>query len=154
MYDPSYVRLSYPMGDVPKGRGVCSDVVVRSFRALGVDLQKLVHEDMAKNFGAYPKIWGLKRPDRNIDHRRVPNLEVFFKRHGQSLKPSNNAKVYRPGDIVSWRLGGRLPHIGIVVDKWSADGQRPLVVHNIGGGTVMEDMLFDHPITGHFRYQG
>ena len=152
-YDGSYQHIAYPGGDVPVDRGVCSDVVIRAYRAgLGIDLQKRVHEDMKRAFAAYPAIWGLSRPDANIDQRRVPNLEVFFSRHGQSLPVTRNAGDYRPGDLVTWRLGGRLPHIGIVTDRRSPDGRRPLIAHNIGRGPKLEDMLFDHPIAGHFRY--
>lgn len=153
IYDGSYRKISYPGGDVPAGFGVCSDVVIRSYRALGVDLQKRVHEDMKANFSAYPKYWGLSRPDSNIDHRRVPNLRVFFTRHGQSLPVSNNKADYLPGDIVSWNLrdGGSLPHIGIVSDRKAEDGT-PLIIHNIGAGPQLENMLFDYQITGHYRY--
>lgn len=153
VYDGAYRRIAYPDGDVPADRGVCSDVVIRAYRAgLGIDLQQRVHEDMRQAFPHYPRIWGLARPDTNIDHRRVPNLEVFFERHGQSLPVSRDPADYRPGDLVTWRVGGRLPHIGIVTDTRSPDGKRPLIVHNIGRGPKLEDMLFDHPVTGHFRY--
>jgi uncharacterized protein len=154
-YDGSYSVIPYPGGDVSKETGVCTDVVIRAYRALGFDLQRLVHEDMKKNFGLYPKIWGLSRTDTNIDHRRVPNLQVFFTRHGHKLAVSENPADYKPGDIVTWDLTWPkrpLPHIGIVTDKMSADGQRPLVVHNIGRGVQMEDMLFSYRITGHYRY--
>ncbi len=151
-YDPSYVVLAYPLGDVAADRGVCTDVVIRSYRALGIDLQVLVHEDMKAAFAAYPKLWGLTRPDPNIDHRRVPNLQVFFSRHGQSLPVSSDAALYRPGDVVTWRVPPGLPHIGIVTAQRSADGARPLVVHNIGRGPELEDSLFAFPITGHYRY--
>lgn len=152
-YDGSYETLPYPGGDVPDDTGVCTDVVIRSYRSgLGIDLQKVVHEDMARNFTAYPKIWGLSRPDRNIDHRRVPNLETFFTRHGQSLPVSRNPGDYKPGDLVTWRIPGNLPHIGVVTDRRSSDGRRPLIAHNIGRGPKLEDMLFDYPISGHFRY--
>ena len=152
-YDGSYQRIAYPGGDVTAGRGVCSDVVIRAYRAgLGIDLQERVHEDMKQAFADYPAIWGLSRPDANIDHRRVANLEVFFSRHGQRLPVTRNADDYRPGDLVTWRLGGRLPHIGIVTDRRSPDGRRPLMAHNIGRGPKLEDMLLDHPIAGHFRY--
>lgn len=153
IYDPAYVRLAYPMGDVPDGRGVCTDVIIRSYRALNIDLQKLVHEDMRRAFSRYPKLWGLKATDRNIDHRRVPNLRVFFARHGTSLPVSRDARSYLPGDIISWRLGNGLPHIGIVSMKRTRDGARPLIIHNIGAGTTIEDMIFDYKITGHYRYQ-
>jgi hypothetical protein len=154
-YDPAYVRLAYPGGDVAPDRGVCADVVIRVFRsALGVDLQRLVHEDMTAAFAAYPRHWGLSRPDRNIDHRRVPNLETFLKRQGAALAVTDDPAGYRPGDIVAWNLRGRsgfLPHIGIVTDRIGAAG-RPQVVHNIGAGPRLEDVLFAWPITGHYRW--
>lgn len=153
-YDPAYVDIPYPLGDVPADTGVCSDEVIRVYRALGLDLQALVHEDMRRAFTSYPKIWGLKRPDANIDHRRVPNLETFFRRHGAALPVSARGLDYRPGDLVTWMLEGRLPHIGIVTDLLSRDGDRPLIVHNIGWGPELSDMLFDYPVTGHFRYKG
>ncbi|PHR92300.1 MAG: DUF1287 domain-containing protein [Robiginitomaculum sp.] len=151
-YDPKYVSLSYPGGDVPADTGVCTDVVIRTYRAaFGFDFQKAVHEDMKANFSAYPKSWGLKRPDKNIDHRRVPNLERFLKRQGASLPITKNAEDYHAGDIVSWRLGGRLPHIGIVSNKKSEWGT-PLIIHNIGSGVVEDDLLFNTDINGHFRF--
>jgi len=154
IYDPAYSRLGYPGGDVPRERGVCTDVIVRAYRdALDLDLQVLVHEDMRRAFSAYPPLWGLKKTDRNIDHRRVPNLQAFFKRAGAALPVSENAADYRPGDIVSQMLPGNLPHIGIVVDERTADGVRPLVVHNIGAGARLEDVLFAYPVTGHYRYR-
>lgn len=154
-YDGSYHRLAYPNGDVPANIGVCTDVLIRSYRQLGVDLQVLVHEDMRANFSKYPtkRIWGLSRPDSNIDHRRVPNLQVFFARHGSVLSIKQDGALYKPGDIVTWMLPGNLPHIGIIVSQRSDDSARPLVVHNIGGGPVLEDMLFDYKITGHYRYE-
>lgn len=154
VYDGRYFRIPYPGGDVPKGVGVCTDVVIRSYRALGIDLQALVHQDMAANFSAYPskRIWGLTRPDPNIDHRRVPNLQVFFARHGQALPVSSRADAYKPGDVVTWMLPGNLPHIGIVTDASAPGARRPLVVHNIGQGPRSEDVLFAYPITGHYRY--
>ncbi len=153
VYDGSYRTLGYPGGDVPGDIGVCTDLVIRAYRSgLGIDLQRVVHEDMSRAFGAYPQIWGLDRPDRNIDHRRVPNLETFFTRHGRSLAVSDDPDAYRPGDLVTWRLPGNLPHIGIVTDRRSADGRRPLIAHNIGRGPQLEDMLFAYPISGHFRY--
>jgi len=153
-YDGRYMRIAYPNGDVPADIGVCTDVVIRSYRALGFDLQQLVHEDMRDNFALYPskRIWGLTRPDSNIDHRRVPNLQTFFSRHGKSLAVSQQGSNYQPGDLVTWMLPGNLPHIGIVVNKSSADGLRPLIVHNIGAGPVLADMLFDYNITGHYRF--
>ena len=154
-YDGRYFTIPYPNGDVPAHLGVCTDVVIRAYRALGLDLQKLVHEDMKARFDLYPRLWGLTRTDTNIDHRRVPNLQVFFKRHGRALPVSGNGADYRPGDLVTWNLrgdGGSLPHIGIVTDRKSADGQRPLIVHNIGAGPRLEDMLFDYKITGRYRY--
>jgi len=153
-YQPAYVAIDYPNGDVPADTGVCSDVVIRSYRAIGIDLQKRVHEDMKANFQRYPsrRIWGLKRPDANIDHRRVANLQVFFTRFGKSLPITDDGKDYQAGDLVSWMLPGNLPHIGIIVAKRSEDGERPLVVHNIGAGPALEDMLFHYKITGHYRY--
>jgi uncharacterized protein YijF (DUF1287 family) len=153
-YSPGYMRIAYPLGDVPANIGVCADVVVRAYRKIGIDLQKLVHEDMARNFSAYPKVWGLKHPDSNIDHRRVLNLAVFFKRHGKTLKITNNPGDYKPGDIVTWNLQphGSMPHIGIVVAQRSADGKRPLVMNNLGQGQINEDILFAFAITGHYRY--
>ena len=152
IYEGSYRKIDYPMGDVPENIGVCTDVVVRSYRKLGLDLQQLVHEDMKANFAQYPKNWGLKRPDTNIDHRRVPNLERFFERHGQTLAITDDPKDYLPGDIVSWRLAGGLPHIGIVSDKKSAKSDNYMIVHNIGLGPKLEDVLFDYRIVGHYRY--
>lgn len=153
-YDGSYRRLEYPGGDVPDDIGVCTDLVIRSYRAVGLDLQQLVHEDMKAAFSAYPQRWGLSRPDSNIDHRRVPNLQVFFSRHGVVLSGSNDSNDYHPGDIVTWMLPGHLPHIGIISDRRSPDGARPLVVHNIANGPELEDMLFRYRITGHYRYVG
>jgi uncharacterized protein len=151
-YDPSYFIIPYPNGDVPEGRGVCTDVVIRTYRKLGIDLQKEVHEDMKANFNKYPKNWGLSKPDPNIDHRRVPNLMVFFARHGESLPISQDPSNYRAGDIVCWNLGGAITHIGLVVTERSSDGLRPMIVHNIGGGQVMEDVLFAYRVIGHYRY--
>lgn len=150
IYDSRYRAIAYPMGDVPVTYGVCSDVLVRAYRTIGIDLQQLVHEDMKNNFNLYPTIWGLKKPDTNIDHRRVPNLETFFKRHGKVLVISSNGTDYQPGDIVSWRIP--VPHIGLVTHLKSADGKRPLIAHNIGLRVQIEDMLFHYPIHGHFRY--
>ena len=152
-YDPSYFSIEYPNGDVPSDKGVCTDVVIRAYRKMGVDLQKDVHEDMKANFHAYPKIWGLKTTDKNIDHRRVPNLMTYFKRKGAEKSISDDANDYLPGDIVCWNLGGEITHIGIVVNKKSDDGKRYLIVHNIGRGQVLEDCLFDFKIIGHYRYK-
>ncbi|MEE4011749.1 DUF1287 domain-containing protein [Roseibium sp. FZY0029] len=154
IYDPAYVSLPFPDGDLPRERGVCTDVVVRAYRdAFGYDLQSAVNADMKSNFSAYPKIWGLKRPDRNIDHRRVPNLQAFFRRQGAELAVTENAVDYQPGDIVSQMLPGNLPHIAIVSHRASRDGHRPMVVHNIGAGTQLEDRLFEFQITGHYRFK-
>jgi uncharacterized protein YijF (DUF1287 family) len=154
-YDPTYFKIAYPGGDVPAEVGVCTDEVIRSYRKVGVDLQQEVHEDMKSNFARYPRKWGLKKPDTNIDHRRVPNLMVFFERQGASLPVSARAADYRPGDVVTWDLGGGLTHIGIVVNVASAaDPERLLIVHNIGAGPRMEDVLFAWKITGHYRYEG
>lgn len=150
-YDGKYYQIKYPGGDVPKDKGVCTDVVIRSYRKLGIDLQKEVHEDMKANFAKYPKAWGLKTTDTNIDHRRVPNLQTFFTRKGTALAVTQNATDYKPGDIVTWMLPRNLPHIGIVVNKKS--GGRYMVVHNIGYGQVAEDCLFKHKLTGHYRYK-
>jgi uncharacterized protein len=151
-YDGSYYVIPYPGGDVPKGKGVCTDVVIRAYRQLGIDLQKDVHEDMLHNFSCYPKLWGLNRTDKNIDHRRVPNLMVFFTRKGSSLPVTTNALDYRPGDIICWNLYGAVTHTGIVVNRKSADGKRYLIVHNIGSGQVLADCLFSYKIIGHYRY--
>ena len=152
-YDPAYVVLSYPNGDVPIETGVCSDVVIRSFRKAGVDLQRAVHEDMGKNFASYPKKWGLKKADSNIDHRRVPNLQTYFTRQGKSLPITNQAADYKPGDVVAWDLDGKgLTHIGLVSNIWSKTNKRYLLIHNIGGGTEAEDRLFDSKVIGHYRY--
>ncbi|MEM7250944.1 MAG: DUF1287 domain-containing protein [Pseudomonadota bacterium] len=152
-YDGSYRSIAYPMGDVPNHIGVCSDVIVRAYRALGIDLQRRVHEDMRSAFRDYPDIWGLKRPDANIDHRRVPNLERYFSRHNAALMITTDPRDYAPGDVVSWRLPSNLPHIGIVSDRVAPGTNRPLIIHNIGAGPVEEDMLFRFKIHGHFRYR-
>ena len=154
-YDPRYERLAYPGGDVPLERGVCTDVVVRAYRKLGADLQVLVHQDMKQAWDVYQKKgrWQMKAPDRNIDHRRVPNLATFFGRHGSSLPVSKDGGNYKPGDIVTWMLPGNLTHIGIVSDKQAAGGV-PLVIHNIGAGAREENILFAYPVTGHYRWQG
>jgi hypothetical protein len=155
-YVSAYVRIPYPGGDVPADTGVCTDEIIRSYRAVGVDLQKEVHEDMLQNFAAYPnqRRWGLAHPDSNIDHRRVPNLMVFFGRKGEPLPITNRAKDYSPGDLVTWDLGGGVSHIGIVVDQKSRWSSRYMVVHNIGQGPKMEDVIFSWRITGHYRYFG
>ena len=153
-YDPGYVAIAYPGGDVPADSGVCSDEIIRSYRALGIDLQREVHEDIVKDFSAYPMDrWRQARPDRNIDHRRVPNLMVFFARKGEELPVSDRAEDYQPGDLVAWDLGNGHLHIGIVVDPKAISG-RPMIVHNIGAGPKMEDVLFDWKIVGHYRYLG
>lgn len=153
-YDGAYHKLEYPGGDVPANIGVCTDVLIRSYRQLGIDLQKLVHEDMQNNFRAYPskRIWGLTKPDKNIDHRRVPNLQVYFERHAKVLTKSLNAEDYKAGDIVTWMLPGNLPHIGMVVNEIEQGSGNPLIVHNIGRGPEMSDMLFAYTITGHYRF--
>jgi uncharacterized protein YijF (DUF1287 family) len=150
-YDPTYRRIPYPGGDVPIAAGVCTDVIVRAYRQAEIDLQKLVHEDMARAFDRYPQIWGLRGPDANIDHRRVPNLATFFARHGTKLPVSMRGEDYEPGDIVTWRLASGVPHIGLVADE-VRDG-RPLMIHNIGGGSQLEDVLFAYTVTGHYRYR-
>jgi hypothetical protein len=152
-YEGAYVRIPYPGGDVPASTGVCTDEVIRSYRALGIDLQKEVHEDMARHFALYPRLWKGTGPDTNIDHRRVPNLRVFFTRKGQSLPVTKEAADYLPGDLVTWTLPGNLPHIGLVVDA-KADSGRYQIVHNVGQGPKREDVLFAWPITGHYRYAG
>jgi uncharacterized protein YijF (DUF1287 family) len=151
-YDPAYVRIPYPNGDVPPDTGVCTDEIIRSYRAVGVDLQKEVHRDMVSNFVVYPRRWQA-RPDSNIDHRRVPNLMVFFQRNGETLPLSARAEDYSPGDLVTRDLAPGVPHIGIIVDRKSPGG-RYLVDHNIGQGPKMEDVLFNWKITGHYRYFG
>ena len=152
-YDPAYYVMDYPNGDIPADRGVCTDVIIRAYRKVGIDLQKEVHEDMKDNFDAYPKKWGLDKPDKNIDHRRVPNLMVFFSRHGQVRAITDNPVDYVPGDLVCWNLGGDITHIGIVVNRKSKDKKRYLIVHNIGAGQVLADCLFDFKIIGHYRYK-
>jgi len=151
-YDASYQKIEYPNGDVPIDTGVCSDVIVRAFRKGGIDLQKDVHEDMKGNFSSYPTRWGLKGTDANIDHRRVPNLQAYFSRKGKSLLTTGGSENFLPGDIVTWDLGGGVDHVGLVVNVWSKPSQRFLIVHNIGAGTSMEDVLFAWKITGHYRY--
>lgn len=156
IYDPAYVRIPYPNGDVSPDRGVCTDVVIRAYRKLGIDLQKELHEDIKANFSKYPnkKMWGLNSPDTNIDHRRVPNLQVFFSRKGQEKPITMNPEDYLPGDIVTWLLPNGMTHIGIVVaQKSKSDKKTPLIVHNIGGGQVLQNCLFAWKITGHYAYQ-
>lgn len=151
-YDPSYFRIDYPNGDIPADKGVCTDVVIRAYRKLGIDLQKQVHEDMKANFNDYPKTWGLTKPDKNIDHRRVPNLMVFFSRHGTVKGISQDPQNFKPGDVVCWNLSGGITHIGIVSNLRSHDSRRSLIIHNIGAGQVAEDVLFDYRIIGHYTY--
>lgn len=152
VYDPAYVSLRYPGGDVPMERGVCCDVVIRALRRNGIDLQQLVHQDMKAHFSAYPQNWGLKTTDKNIDHRRVPNLMKFFSRKGKSLPVSEHDADYRPGDFVTWMLPGNLPHIGIIAAEKVSGADRPLVIHNIGSGAQCEDVLRAFKITGHYRW--
>jgi uncharacterized protein YijF (DUF1287 family) len=154
IYTPNYVKLKYPNGDVPAKTGVCTDVIIRAYRKLNIDLQKEVHEDMVANFTKYPNLkkWGLKTTDKNIDHRRVPNLEVFFSRKGKTLSITQNANDYKTGEIVTWMINDKLPHIGIITHLKSKDGKRNLIVHNVGGGQVLEDCLFSYTIVGHFQY--
>ena len=152
-YDPAYTRLSYPMGDVPIQKGVCTDVVIRALRKQNIDLQKVIHEDMKRNFKAYPQFWGLKNTDRNIDHRRVPNIAKYMTRQGYSVQKSPfKTALFKAGDIVTWDLGRGLVHIGIVSDRKSIS-QVPLIIHNIGRGTQEEDILLQYKITGHYRIQ-
>ena len=151
-YDPSYVTIDYPGGDVPLERGVCTDVIVRAFRKVGVDLQKVVHEDMKQNFAVYPTKWGLKEPDTNIDHRRVRNLRTYFERKGKALAVSDQPGDYLPGDVVTWDLGGGVDHIGMVSNVWSDAARHYMIVHNIGNGAKVENVLFAWKITGHYRY--
>lgn len=151
-YVSEYVRIPYPNGDVPADTGVCTDEIIRIYRAVGIDLQKEMHEDMVRDFGAYPHNWR-RTPDTNIDHRRVPNLMAFFSRHGLVLPMTRNSLDYSPGDIVAWDLGRGITHIGMVVDQKGSGGHH-MVVHNIGRGPQMEDVLFDWKIIGHYRYYG
>lgn len=153
VYNGAYVSIPYPNGDVPASQGVCTDVIVRAYRKLGIDLQKEVHIDMKSNFSNYPKTWGLKNTDTNIDHRRVPNLETFFTRKGQKLAVTKNASDYKTGEMVTWMIGGKMPHIGIVTHLKSNDGKRFLIVHNVGGGQVLEDCLFKYKLVGHYKYK-
>ena len=153
-YDPTYFSIQYPNGDIAKNKGVCTDVIIRTYRKLDIDLQKEVHEDMLKNFTLYPNIkkWGLHKTDTNIDHRRVPNLEVFFARKGKKLSVTNDPNDYKTGELVTWMIGNKYPHIGIITNKKSPDEKRPMIVHNVGKGQVLEDCLFDWKIVGHFKY--
>ena len=153
-YDPSYFKIKYPNGDVPADKGVCTDVIIRAYRKMGIDLQKEVHEDMKANFKRYPNYWGLTSTDKNIDHRRVPNLMTFFSRKGKELPSYNAVKNYQPGDIVCWDLGNGIKHIGIVSAIKSSDGKRFQIIHNIGAGQVLEDCLFRFNIIGHYQYSG
>lgn len=152
-YDPQYFSISYPNGDIPAGKGVCTDVIIRAYRKMGIDLQKEVHEDMKAHFSQYPKLWGLKTTDKNIDHRRVPNLMKYFSRKGTVKKITHSPADYVAGDIVCWNLGGAVTHIGVVVDRKSSDGMRNMIVHNIGGGQVLEDVLFSYKIIGHYSFR-
>lgn len=154
-YDPAYFSIKYPNGDIPENKGVCTDVIIRCYRKLNIDLQKEVHEDMAANFSEYPNLkkWGMTKTDTNIDHRRVPNLEVFFERKGTKLSVSEDARDYKTGELVTWMINGKLPHIGIITNKKSEDGKRNLIVHNVGGGQVLEDCLFEYKIVGHYSYE-
>ena len=151
-YDGSYRRIGYPGGDVPETVGVCTDLVIRAYRCIGIDLQVEVHEDMGRAFQVYPQQWGLAGPDRNIDHRRVPNLRTYFRRAGAERPVSRQAADYRAGDLVTWMLPGNLPHIGIVTATLAPASGVPLIVHNIGRGPEVQDMLFAYPISGHYRY--
>jgi uncharacterized protein YijF (DUF1287 family) len=155
VYDGAYVSIAYPNGDVPEKTGVCTDVIIRAYRSIGTDLQKLVHEDMSANFHLYPskRIWGMNSTDSNIDHRRVPNLQTYFKRHGEVLKISNDKTDYSVGDIVTWMLPGNLPHIGMLIDQVNPVTGNLMVVHNIGRGPKIDDMMFDYKITGHYRFE-
>ena len=154
IYDPAYVALEYPGGDVPQERGVCCDVVVRAFRKTGLDLQKLVHLDMKAHFSKYPRLWGLNQPDRNIDHRRVPNLQKFFERQGRSLpvEAEGGREDFRPGDVVAWRFPNNLYHIGIVSEEIISGTSRPWIIHNVGAGARKEDVLHAWKIIGHYRW--
>jgi len=155
VYTPDYVSIKYPNGDVPAKTGVCSDVVIRAYRKLGIDLQKEVHEDMVQHFSLYPNIkkWGLHKTDTNIDHRRVPNLEVFFSRKGEKLPITDSGMDYKTGELVTWMISNKYPHIGIITNKKSPDEKRLMIVHNVGNGQVLEDCLFNWKIVGHFKYE-
>lgn len=152
-YDGQYRSIPYPNGDVPAKTGVCTDVIIRAYRKLGFDLQELVHQDMKSNFDKYPKAWGERKPNTNIDHRRVLNLQVFFERKGKKLALTKNPLDYQPGDLVTWKIGGKLPHIGIVTNvKSRVDNNRYMIVHNVGRGQVLEDVLFAYDLVGHYQY--
>ncbi len=153
VYTPTYVVIPYPNGDVPAKTGVCTDVVIRAYRKIGIDLQEQLHNDMKANFNQYPKTWNMTSTDTNIDHRRVPNLEVFFARKGKKLAVTQNPDDYKPGEIVTWKINNKLPHIGIVTNQKSNDEKRPLIVHNVGAGQVLEDCLFKYQLVGHFEYE-
>jgi uncharacterized protein YijF (DUF1287 family) len=153
VYDPQYFSIDYPNGDVPHGKGVCTDVIIRAYRKVGIDLQKEVHEDMKAHFKRYPKKWGHSHPDKNIDHRRVLNLMTFFTRYGTVKKVTSTPEDYIPGDIICWDLGGGITHIGIVINKRSLDDKRYLIVHNIGSGQMAEDVLFSYTIIGHYSFR-
>ena len=153
VYDPAYFKIPYPNGDVPAHIGVCTDVVIRAYRKLGVDLQKQVHEDMTKNFSIYPTKWGMKNTDKNIDHRRVLNLMQFFTNKDAAVKVSEDPNEYLPGDVVCWDLGEGVTHIGMVIKQKSIDNERHAIVHNIGNGQIIEDCLFKYKIIGHYRYK-
>ena len=153
IYDPSFYTMEYPMGDVPPDRGVCTDVIIRAYRKMGIDLQQLVHEDMTAHFHLYPQHWRLTAPEKQIDHRRVPNLMKYFSTHGKVNRITNRGEDYLPGSIIVWNLYGGTNHIGIVSNKKSTDGSRYLIVHNIGAGQVLEDCLFSYKIIGHYRYE-
>lgn len=154
-YDGSYQKISYPGGDIEADRGVCTDVIIRTYRTIGFDLQKLIHKDMKSNFNLYPskRLWGLNQTDTNIDHRRVPNMMTFFQRHGQSLSTDLSSSGLEPGDLLTWNLPGKLPHIGLVSDQKTADNSRYLIIHNIGKGTQEEDIIEQFELTGHYRYR-
>ncbi len=152
IYDPAYVSINYPNGDLPIERGVCCDVLIRAFRSVGIDLQKEIHEDMENAFSSYPRIWDLNKTDTNIDHRRVPNIMTFLDRQNKSIPVSHQEQDYKPGDIVTWKLPGNIDHIGIVVNVQVEDSDRYKVVHNLGAGAKLEDVLFEFVITGHYRY--
>ena len=152
VYDGTYTPIGYPMGDVPANKGVCTDVVIRAYRRIGIDFQVLVHEDMKAHFKHYPRQCGLGHPDKNIDHRRVPNLQKFLDRQGATIQ-STALDSFKAGDLVTWMLPGNLPHIGVISDRVAPSSNRPLIIHNVGAGPVEEDKLFAYPITGHYRYK-